>query len=141
MKAIALSICAILLCSVMFCVLGHCESISAEALVDRFYKATELQRDEIRKLYIGENITSGGVVVNVEESRFFNTEDKVREGYFTVNTEVQNTLLGNPYQVIFFYRDADKVKNLDRGNRIEESGELLKIVDRGLWIYLWIEAE
>jgi len=141
MKTGRLKICAILLFSVMFCVGSYCGPISAEALVDRFYEATEVQRDEIRKLYIGENIVSGGVVGNVEDSRFFNTKDEVRERYFTIKTEVQDTPRGNPYQVIFFCKDANKVKNLNREERIEKRGRLLKIVDRGLWIYLWIEVE
>lgn len=115
--------------------------MSANTLVDRFYEATEVQRDEVRKLYIGENIIAGGIVSNVEDSRFFNTKDRVRENYFTVKTEVQNTGEGNPYQVVFFYKNADDVKNLNKGEGIEKYGRLLKIVDRGLWIYLWIEVE
>ncbi|MGB2705561.1 MAG: hypothetical protein WBC74_01705 [Candidatus Omnitrophota bacterium] len=141
MKTPDIKICAILLSFIVFCIPSHCESMSANTLVDRFYEATEVQRDEVRKLYIGENIIAGGIVSNVEDSRFFNTKDRVRENYFTVKTEVQNTGEGNPYQVVFFYKNADDVKNLNKGEGIEKYGRLLKIVDRGLWIYLWIEVE
>lgn len=106
--------------------------------MDRFYGATQIQRDEIRDMYVGADITAGGIISNVEDSSFFNTSDNVRENYFTVKTLVQNTDLGNPYEAVFFYKDQNAVKGLGKGERIEKSGKLLKIVDRGLWIYLWI---
>lgn len=140
MKAAAVSLCAILSFSVLFCASARSEPIGAEDLVDRLYEATEVQRDEIKDLYVGENIIAGGVIGNVEDSSFFNTKDNVRENYFTVKTLVQNTAAGNPYEAVFFYKDRDAVKGLNKGERIEKYGRLLKIVDRGLWIYLWIEV-
>ncbi len=141
MKAIVVSSCAILLFSVLFCASAHCEPIGAEGLVDRFYEATEVQRNEIRGLCIGEDIIAGGIISNVEDSSFFNTNDNVRENYFMVKTLVQNTASGNPYEAVFFCKDVNAVKGLNKGERIEKYGRLLKIVDRGLWIYLWIEVE
>jgi len=141
MKIMTVSICAILLFSALFPAGARCEPIGVEGLVDRFYEATEVQRGEIRDSSIGENIIAAGVIDNVEDSSFFNTADNVRENYFTVKTHVRNTASGNPYETVFFYRDRNAVKGLNKGERIEKHGKLLKIVDRGLWLYLWIEVE
>jgi len=142
MKVVSVSRCAILLLvSALLCTSAYCQSIGAEGLVDRFYGATEVQRAEIRGLYVGKSVSARGVINNVEESSFFNTEEDVRENYFTVKTLVQNTSAGNPYEVVFFYKDRKAVENFKKGERIEKCGKLLKIVDRGLWIYLWIEVE
>ena len=79
-----------------------------------------------------------GAQVEVNWSTMKEYLERVEKNYYTVKTDVLRTGRGNLYQIIFFYNDLSAVKGLKKGQKIKAHGRLLKIVDRGLWLYIWI---
>jgi len=112
-----------------------------EGMVDRFKKATSVEREEIKNLSMGKEFYGSGVIQNVEKSRFFNDMEKVEKSCYTVKTDVLRTPAGNAYQIIFFYNDMEAVESLKKGEKLAVSGRLVNIVDKGLWLYVWLDAQ
>ncbi|MDI6606759.1 MAG: hypothetical protein QME65_06435, partial [Candidatus Omnitrophota bacterium] len=53
-------------------------------------------------------------------------------------TNLQKTPKGNPYKVIFLYKNKNKVENMDKGQVIERTASILRIIDDRLWISVWL---
>ena len=113
-------------------------AIAVSDLVDEFIAATDVQRDKMITKYIDEKASATGVVENVKDFSTFN--EKIDKGalYYQVVLTPQKTALGNAYQVSFFYKTADEVKNIAKTQQMTEKGAILKIVDERLWISIWL---
>lgn len=117
---------------------SYCANIDIGQLVDQYQHATDVQKQELEKNFIGTRITGRGVIDNVGEYNFFNINTDTGEKYYRVITRQQETAGKTPYQVIFIYKDKDKVKTLSKDESIEKEGTLINIVDERLQIAVWI---
>jgi len=113
-------------------------AITVSDLVDKFVTATDLQRDKMIAECANEKISYKGVVENVKEYGTF--DEKVDKGgrYYQVVMEAQKTGANNSYQVSFFYKAADAVKDITRAQEMTANGTVIKIIDERLWISVWI---
>lgn len=119
----------------------RCESVSMNELVDQYQRATDLQKRELEKNFIGKRMTGSGIIDNVGEYNFFDINTDTGEKYYRVITRQQETLAKTPYQVIFMYKDKNKILDFSRGEKIENDGILINIVDERLQIAVWIYEE
>ena len=134
-KIYTIIISALFLC---FASLSYCESVNIEELVDQYKHATDLQRQDLEKNFIGKKIDASGKVENVGAYDFFDISNDTSGKYYKVLTEQQVTLNKVPYQIVFLYKDRDSVKDIDRGQTMEKKGNIVKIVDERLQIAVWI---
>lgn len=131
----------VLLATLLMQPVARCEAITMEELVDQYQHATDLQKRELEKNFIGQRITGSGVIENVGEYNFFDINTDTGENYFKVLTRQQETMAKTPYQVVFLYKDKDRVKDMSRGQRIEKEGIIINIVDERLDIAVWLYEE
>lgn len=117
---------------------GYCEKIDMAELVDQYKHATDLQRDELTKQFTGKRIAGSGIVENVGEYDFFDISNDTGGKYYKVLTRQQETASKAPYQVVFLYKDKDKVQGINRGEPIEKEGNIIKLEDERLQIAVWI---
>jgi len=117
---------------------SYCANIDIGQLVDQYQHATDVQKQELEKDFIGTRITGRGVIDNVGEYNFFDINTDTGETYYRVITRQQETAGKTPYQVIFIYKDKDKIKTLSKDESIEKEGTLINIVDERLQIAVWI---
>lgn len=117
---------------------SYCANIDIGQLVDQYQHATDVQKQELEKNFMGTRITGRGVIDNVGEYNFFDINTDTGERYYRVITRQQETAGKTPYQVIFIYKDKDKIKSLSRDESIEKEGTLINIVDERLQISVWI---
>lgn len=128
--------CAVLvLCAVGLC---YCGGMDIGSLVDDFSKATDLQRAKILEDNIGKDISAAGVVTNAGEYDFFDIVNDIKGMYYQVATEVQKSNKNIPYQVVFLFKDRDKVRNIDKGQRVQKDGKIIRILDERLQITVWL---
>jgi len=113
-------------------------SISIGELVDQYQHATDLQKRELEKNFIGKTISAGGTVENVAEYNFFDINTDTGQTYYRVITRQQETAAKTPYQVVFMYKDKEKLKDLSKGEAISKEGIMINIVDERLQISVWI---
>jgi len=118
-----------------------CEAIEIEGLVNRYKKATDIQRTEIKKTCKGQEILASGTVKNAGEYNFFDEQNDIKTSFYRVVTEVQKTPQGVPYQISLLYKNVSSVKRLNKGQEIKKYGRLWKLVDDGLWIAVWLYGE
>ncbi|MCU0651941.1 MAG: hypothetical protein MUC39_03255 [Candidatus Omnitrophica bacterium] len=107
-------------------------------LVDTFQKATDLQRNQILQDNLGQEISTSGIVSNVSEYNFFNTASDSGKTYFQASTELQKTKINTPYEVIFLFKDKDKIKDINKGWTMQQSGKIIRILDERLQITVWL---
>lgn len=117
---------------------AYCAALSIEELVDNFYKATDLQKEQILKDSLGKEISAGAKVNNAGEYDFFDTNNDVKGTYYQVTTEAQKTKNSVNYQLIFLFKDKDKAKDVDKGQKIQKDGQVIRILDERLQISVWI---
>lgn len=117
---------------------SYCANIDIGQLVDQYQHATDIQKKELEKNFIGTRITGRGTIDNVGEYNFFDINTDTGEKYYRVITRQQETIGKTPYQVVFIYKDKDKIKDLSRDESIEKEGTLINIVDERLQISVWI---
>lgn len=117
---------------------SYCAEIGIGELVDQYQHATDLQKRDLEKNFIGKKITGSGIVENVGEYNFFDINNDTGEKYYRVIMRQQETIGGTPYQVIFMYKDKEKVKDLSRGEEMDKEGTLINLVDERLQISVWI---
>ncbi|MDP3791779.1 MAG: hypothetical protein Q8R38_07040 [Candidatus Omnitrophota bacterium] len=115
---------------------SYCADISE--LVDQYQHATDLQKQELEKSFLGKKISARGTVENVGEYNFFDINTDTGESYYRVITRQQDTFGKTPYQVIFMYKDKDAVRDISRGQMLELEGTLINLVDERLQISVWI---
>lgn len=117
---------------------SYCAQISIGELVDQYQHATDLQKKDLEKNFIGKQITASGTVDNVAEYNFFDINTDTGEKYYRVITRQQETAGKTPYQVIFMYKDKSKITDVSRGETMEKEGTLINLVDERLQISVWI---
>jgi len=107
-------------------------------LIDQYKQATDLKRAEIVKDNFGKDFPASGTVANVEEYNFFNEKKDLSKQYFRVTAETQNTSGNNAYQLNFLFKDLNAVKDIAKGQKIQESAKIIKIIDERLQVSLWL---
>jgi hypothetical protein len=117
---------------------SYCAEINIGELVDQYQHATDVQKQELEKNFIGKRITARGIVNNVSEYNFFDINTDTGEKYYRVVTRQQDTAGKTPYQVVFMYKDKSKIAEISRGETIDKEGILINIVDERLQISMWI---
>jgi len=120
---------------------AYCEELQIAQLVDQFKQGTDVQRDELQDFYKDKEIVGFGTVENAREYNTFDEANDIERTYHEVITNVQKTARGNPYKVIFIYKNSDKIKNIDRGQAIEKRAKILRVIDDRLWISVWLYEE
>ncbi|MDD5594954.1 MAG: hypothetical protein PHY94_01795 [Candidatus Omnitrophica bacterium] len=114
------------------------QALEVNSLVDQFKQATDLQREQIKKDDFGKDLTASGIVANVEEYNFFNEKKDLTRKYFRVTTTEQKTPSNTTYQVNFLFKDLTAVKDMNKGEKKELTGKIIKILDERLQISLWL---
>jgi hypothetical protein len=109
-----------------------------EGLMDSFQKATDLQRQAIIKDNLNREISAAGKISNVGEYDFFDIVNDIKGTYYQVSLEQQKTKGNTPYQVIFLFKDRDKVKDLNKGQNFQKDGQVIRIIDERLQVSLWL---
>lgn len=117
---------------------SYCEELQMDAIVDQFKDATDVQRQQLRDYYRDREILGFGTVDNVREYNAFDETNDIERHYYEIITAIQKTGKGNPYKVIFLYKDLNKVKDMDKGQVIERGANILRIIDDRLWISVWL---
>lgn len=117
---------------------SYCDEVDIGGLVDQYKNATDVQRAELEKHFLGSRITASGTIENVGEYNFFDINTDTGEMYYKVTTAQQETAGKTPYQVLFIYKDKASVRDLGRGERIEKEGTIINIVDERLQISVWL---
>lgn len=134
-------ICIAILAATVFlsitCV-SHCEDINIGDLVDQYKHATDLQKQELEKNFTGKRISGSGTIDNVGEYDFFDITTDTGGKYYKVLAQQQETANKVPYQIVFLFKDKDRVKDYNKGQRIEKEGSIMKIIDERLQIAVWI---
>jgi len=117
---------------------GYSAGLNIEEVTDNFYKATDLQRDQILKDNLGKEISADAKVTNAGEYDFFDTNSDVKGTYYQITTEPQKTKNNVTYQIIFLFKDKNKAKDIDKGQRVQKEGQIIRILDERLQISVWI---
>jgi len=107
-------------------------------LINRFSKATDIQKKEIVSEVFGQETVGGGVVANADEYNFFDEKKDLTAKYYRVTTLPQKTDAGVKYELIFLFKDRVTVESLTKGENIEFAGNIVKLVDQRLQIDLWL---
>ena len=115
--------------------------IEVEQFVDQFNKQTDLQKNQFANDCKNESISVSGIVNDVKEVNTFDETSETSKRYYKVITDVQNTKQGNPYEVVLIYKDFDKVKDVNKGQKIEKEGKVLMIIDQRLYLSIWVYEE
>ncbi|MDD5567715.1 MAG: hypothetical protein PHY88_00680 [Candidatus Omnitrophica bacterium] len=118
--------------------LGYGAGLNIEEVADNFYKATDLQRDQILKDNLGKEISADAKVTNAGEYDFFDTNSDVKGTYYQITTEPQKTKNNVTYQIIFLFKDKNKAKDIDKGQKVQKDGQIIRILDERLQISVWI---
>lgn len=118
--------------------LGYCADLNIEEIVDQYKHATDLQRQELEKHFVGKKLSANGTVENVGQYDFFDISNDTGGVYYKVLLRQQMTQNNVPYQVVFLYKDAKGVMDINRGQAFEKEGNIVKIVDERLQIAVWI---
>ena len=120
------------------CSPSYSAAIDIEELVNNFYKATDLQKAQVLKDSLGKEVSCGGTVSNAGEYDFFDTTNDLGNTYYQVSIIPQKTKDNVTYQLVFLFKDKDKVKDIDKGQNIQQSGKIIRILDERLQISVWI---
>ena len=118
--------------------IGYCADVNIGELVDQYKHATDLQRQELEKNFIGKKISASGTVENVGQYDFFDVSNDTGGIYYKVLLQQETTQNKVPYQVVLLYKDKESVKDINRGQIMEKEGNIVKIVDERLQIAVWI---
>ena len=43
-----------------------------------------------------------------------------------------------PYQIVFLFKEKDRVRDINKGEEIKKEGNIMKIIDERLQIAIWI---
>ena len=118
--------------------LSYSAAIDIEGLADNFYKATDLQKAQVLKDNLGQELSCGGTVSNAGEYDFFDTTNDFGGTYYQVSTVPQKTKNKITYQLVFLFKDKDKVKDINKGEKIQKDGKIIRILDERLQISVWL---
>ncbi len=127
-----------MLCALLISSFSYAAQLAVENIIDDFQKATSLQKAQISADSTGKEISASGQVNNVQVYNSFDTANDVGATYYQVTTEQLKTKNNSPYQVIFLFKDKDKVKDLEKGQNIQKDGKIIRLEDERLQTSLWI---
>jgi len=133
-----MKISSILVTILLITSIGYSADVNIGELVDQYKHATDLQRQELEKNFIGKKISAVGTVENVGQYDFFDISNDTGGMYYKVLLQQEATQNNVPYQIVFLYKDKDIVKDINRGQAIEKEGNIVKIIDERLQIAVWI---
>ena len=88
--------------------------------------------------FLGKELSCGGTVSNVGDYNFFDTVNDLGAAYYQVSTVPQKTKNNVTYQLVFLFKDKDKVKDIDKGQKIQKDGKIIRITDERLQISVWL---
>ncbi|MDD5356338.1 MAG: hypothetical protein PHY56_07380, partial [Candidatus Omnitrophica bacterium] len=117
---------------------AYCATLSVEELIDNFYKATDLQKEQILKDNLGKEVSASAKVSNAGEYDFFDTNSDVNGAYYQITTEPQKTNNNVTYQLILLFKDKNKAKDINKGQKVQKEGQIIRILDERLQISVWI---
>jgi hypothetical protein len=112
-----------------------------ESVVDRFKAATDIQRQQLQEQYLYSNASFTVTVQNVEEADRFDERTDTRQRYYKVVSVPRKTSAQNLYQLDIFYKDANKVKEIKEGQKLDAGGALVRITDELSQITVWYFGE
>lgn len=120
---------------------SFCQEADITQLIDTYCKDTDLQKSAIRQEYADRKIAVTGTVSDVKDENTFDVVNDVERHYYKVITDVENTAAGNSYRAVLIYKDAGKVKDIAKGQVVSFRGNMIRIVDEGLYISVWLTAD
>lgn len=120
---------------------SFCQDISIENLVDKYNSDTDIQKKAVVSEYLGKNITVSGVVSDASDENTFDVVNDITRHYYKITTDVANTPAGNPYRAILIYKDINKVKDIDKGQKVSFAGNIIRVVDERLYLSVWLSAD
>ncbi|MDD5136446.1 MAG: hypothetical protein PHX20_05160 [Candidatus Omnitrophica bacterium] len=121
--------------------LSFCRDIVIGQLVDEYSGDTDIQKEAMVNKYLGSKIAVDGMVKDVKDEKTFDVVNDVERNYYKVITDVASTAAGNPYRTILIYKDKARVSGLNVGQKISLSGDIIRVVDEGLYLSVWISAD
>jgi len=114
---------------------------SVESLVDKFVSLTEIQQKSYAEKIEGSiTVYGSGEIEDVAYPSWLDIY-KEAKGYYRVVIKPQETSNGNLYDIVFLFKDLDKIKDFNKGDKIRKAGKLLKIINWGMWVSVWILVE
>ncbi|MFA5144253.1 MAG: hypothetical protein WC522_08865 [Candidatus Omnitrophota bacterium] len=132
-------ICSLVLLLVLALPLSYCEVMGVGDLVEKYAKATDVQRRELLNTYQYTEISAAGIIANVMDYPGFDQRTDTSRRYYEVITEKQMTKTGIVYDVMIIDKDKASVDKLSKGEEMRASGALIKIIDNigsfSVWIY------
>ena len=114
---------------------------TAPQLVGEYKHATNLQRKQLDKHYKYAPASVEGTVKNVEDWNCFDERTDKKALYYRVVTTPQTTPEGAQYQVYVIYKDMNKAKKINEGQKINMEGALLRVVDEKIQFSVWVYAD
>jgi len=132
---------AVLAITTISCGRSCADPVKVETIVEDYYKATDLQREGIFARYKTDTIIASGIVEDVKEDATFDVVNDVRRRYYKVITETLKDPQENHYRIVLVYKDLANVKNMAKGQKIAMEGRLLRLVDEGLFLSVWLSEE
>jgi len=116
-------------------------AVSVEVLVDDFMSHTEVQQEAYAKKIEGSiTVYGSGEIEDVTYPSWLDIYEEAK-GYYRVVIKPQETSNGNLYDIVFCFKDLDKIKDFDKGDKIRKAGKLLKITNWGWGVSVWILVE
>lgn len=123
------------------CTASYGEPVNAATIVEEYYNATDLQRAGMLERHKNDALAASGIVEDVKEDETFDVTNDIRRRYYKVITEVQKGPQEKQYRVILIYKNIADVKNIVKGQKIAVEGRLLRLVDEGLYLSIWLSEE
>lgn len=117
------------------------ETVTIDELVAQYKHATDVQRTQLDKHFKHATLAVNGMVKNVEPWNVFDERTDTGANYYQVVTEARKTTDGTPYEILVFYKDQAKVRDLNKGQAIQLDGTFLKIIDQRLIYSVWVYGE
>ncbi|MBI4708065.1 MAG: hypothetical protein HY761_09100 [Candidatus Omnitrophica bacterium] len=120
-------------------VFSFCQTMNVDDLIGQYSKATEIERGQIEDTYRYKEISSNVTIKDVIDWATFDERTDKGEHFYKVVTEPQMSKAGIPYGILIFFKDKNKVEQFVKGQKIETTGSLIKIVDEvgsfSVWLY------
>ncbi|MFA6321105.1 MAG: hypothetical protein WCY36_04530 [Candidatus Omnitrophota bacterium] len=120
---------------------SFCEDADIAKLVDKYKSDTDIQRAEVIKEYMGRKIAVSGTVSDVRSENTFDIVNDVERDYYKVITDVENTPAGNPYRAVLIYKNMETAGKINKGQKIDFSGNIIKVTDDRLYLSVWLSAD
>jgi hypothetical protein len=128
----------IVMAAVFVATAASAANVTLAELMDQYWHATDVQKRELERKFIGQRMSARGVIENAGEYNFFDINTDTGEQYYRVITRQQETAARTPYQVVFMYKNKNSVVNLSKGETMDKEGVIINIVDERLQVSVWV---